>query len=283
MNGRVARVLKVPEVIGMKLASLLEPRTFSRSPLLFFPVILALLLVHTVQPQKVFDPPQVVLDYRCPTYTFPGNTQIVMRAEIIGAKELLDEQQAKRIVFKWELSEGKLLNGQGTGKVTVDTSGIAKGKISFIDVKLQVEGAPPYMEREKTCKLRIDPKCDAPVLFDEYGEASGREDRQHLDRLAAYLKDAGPDATAYIISYAGRSACHYEAEWRADRVRKYLVERGKVPNDHIITVDGGVRENWNVDLFIQAQGTCGPLPSPTLQRNEAQVRGQCSEKYKDNQ
>lgn len=283
MNGHVTRLLKVPEVIGMKLASLIEPSSFSRALLLFFPVILALLLVHTVQPQKVFDPPQVVLDYRCPTYTFPGNTPIVMRAEIIGAKELLDEQQAKRILFKWELSEGKLLSGQGTGKVTVDTSGIAKGKISCIDVKLQVEGAPPYMEREKTCKLRIDPKCDAPILFDEYGEASGREDRQHLDRLAAYLKDAGPDATAYIISYAGRSACHYEADWRADRVRKYLVETAKVLNNHIITVDGGVRENWNVDLFVQAQGTCGPLPSPTLHRNEAQVRGQCSEKYKDNQ
>jgi len=225
----------------MKLAPFMEPRSFALSPLLFFAVILASFLVHPVEPQKVFDPPQVVLDYRCPTYIFPGNTPIVMRAEIIGAKELLDEQQAKRILFKWELSDGKLLNGQGTGKVTVDTSGFAKSKISCIDVKLQVEGAPPYMEREKTCKLRIDPKCDAPILFDEYSEASGREDRQHLDRLAAYLKDAGPDVTTYIMSYAGRSACHYEAEWRADQVRKYLVERGKVQNDHIIAVDGGVR------------------------------------------
>jgi hypothetical protein len=205
-----------------------------------------------------------------------------MRAEIIGAKELLDEQQLKRILFKWELSEGRLLNGQGTGTVTIDTSDISTKKISCIDLKLIVEGAPPYMETEKTCKLRIDPKCDAPTLFNEYGESSGREKRQHLNRLAAYLKNAGPDATAYIISYAGRSACHYEAEWRSDRVRKYLVESGNVPNDHIITVDGGGRENWTVDLFVQTQGTCGPLPSPTLQRNEMQVSGQCAEKYKDN-
>ena len=266
----------------MKLASFIKLRRFSRPPLLVFPVILALLLVHAVQPQKVFDPPQVVLDYRCPTYTLPGNVPIIMRAEIIGAKELLDAQQLKHIFFKWELSGGKLLNGQGTGTVAIRTSDISMNKISCIDLKLIVEGAPPYMEREKTCKLRIDQKCDAPTLFDEYGETSGREDRQHLDRLAAYLKVAGRDATAYIVSYAGRGACHYEAEWRADRVRKYLVEREKVPNDRIFTVDGGVRENWNVDLFVQAQGTCGPMPSPTLQRNEMQVSGQCSEKYRDN-
>jgi hypothetical protein len=205
-----------------------------------------------------------------------------MRAEIIGAKELLDEQQAKRILFKWELSQGRLLSGQGTGKVAVDTSSIGKNEISCVEVKLQVDGGPPYMESEKTCKVTVDPKCDAPALFDEYGGMSDRDARQRLDRFAAYLRGAGPDATAYVISYAGRSACHYEGEWRADRVRKYSVEKSKVPNDHIITVDGGIRENWNVELFAQAHGTCGPLPTPTLQRDDAQVSGQCSEKYTEN-
>ena len=253
-----------------------------RFRVLLFTGILALLLVHAVESQKIFDPPQVVLDYRCPTYTVSGNKPITMRAEMVGAKELLDEQQLKRIRFNWELSEGRLVSGQGTGRVTVDTSNIAAATVSCIDIKLQVQGAPPYMENEKTCKLRVDPKCNEPALFDIYGGTSAKEARQHLDRFAAYLKDAGPDVTTYIMSYAGRSACHYEAEWRADQVRKYLVERGKVPNDHIITVDGGVRENWNVDLFVQGHGTCGPLPSPTLQRDDARVSGECSEKYTEN-
>ena len=39
----------------------------------------------------------------------------------------------------WELSKGKLLEGQGTNKITVDTSSIGKGEISCIDLKLQVE------------------------------------------------------------------------------------------------------------------------------------------------
>src|SRR5947209_295111 len=85
------------------------------------------------------------------------NAPIVLRAEIIGAKELY-QLPGKPVIFKWALSNGKLLEGQGTGKVTIDPSGIASNTVSNIAVKLEVEGAAPEVEREKTCKLTIDPQ-----------------------------------------------------------------------------------------------------------------------------
>jgi hypothetical protein len=157
-------------------------------------------------------------------------------------------------------------------------SSIAKGEISSIDLKLQVEGAPPTMESEKACTLTIDPQCNEPALFDEYEGVSGIEEKQHLDRFATYVKAAGPEAVAYVISYEGRSACYYEAQWRADRVRKYLVEKHGLSLLRVIGVDGGVREHWSVDLFVEPQGKCGPLPRPELPRDEARFRGQCSER-----
>jgi hypothetical protein len=202
-----------------------------------------------------------------------------MHAEVMGAKALLDEEQAKRIRFKWQLSGAKLLNGQGTGKIMIDPAGLQTTGIGCIDVKLEIEGGPPDLPREKTCVLRVDPKCTAPQVFDQYGGILVIEERQHLDNLAKYLKDTDPDSIAYIVSYSGRSACIYEAHWRADRARRYLVEKHSLPKDRIVEVDGGVRENWNVDLFIQTRSTCGPLPSPALARDEALVRGQCSDTY----
>lgn len=264
----------------MKPPRFYKERAISRFSLIVFAVMLGLLLVQPGATQKIDAPPEVVLDYRCPSYVLSGNTSIIMRADIRGAKQLLNERQRKGIVFKWELSQGKLLDGQGTEKVTVDTSGIAKGEISSIDLKLQVEGAPPTMESEKTCTLRIDPQCNEPALFDEYEGASGIEEQQHLDRFAAYVKAAGPEAIAYVISYEGRSACYYEAQWRADRVRKYLVEKHGLSLLRVIGVDGGVREQWSVDLFVEPQGKCGPLPRPELPRDEARFSGECSERYK---
>jgi hypothetical protein len=265
----------------MKPARSNTARFVSRCPLIVLAVTFGLLLAPLGATQKIDAPPEVVLDYRCPTYVLPGNTPIIMRADIRGAKQLLSEPQRKSIFFKWELSEGRLLDGQGTEKVTVDTSSIGKGEISSIELKLQVEGAPPAMEREKTCTLRIDPQCNEPSLFDEYEGASGKEERQHLDRFAAYVKAAGPEATAYVISYEGRSACYYEAQWRADRATRYLVEKHGLSLPRVISVDGGVRERWSVDLFVQSQGRCGPLPRPELPRDEACFTGECSEKYRE--
>ena len=265
----------------MKPARRLRTWIVSRIRLLSFSGVLALLLTQADNPQQNFDPPRVALDFRCPTYVLAGNAPIAMHAEVMGARGLLDEEQAKRIRFKWQLSGAKLLSGQGSGKIMIDPAGLQSTGIACIDVKLEIEAAPPDLQREKTCRLRVDPKCSAPQIFDQYGDVAVIEERQHLDHLAKYLKDTGPESIAYIISYSGRSACIYEAQWRANRAKRYLVEKHSLPKDRIVEVDGGVRENWNVDLFIQTRSTCGPLPSPTLARDEALVRGQCSDTYKE--
>lgn len=268
---------------SMKPAPRLRTWIVSRIRLLTFSGVLALLLTQAGNPQQNFDPPRVALDFRCPTYVLAGNAPITMHAEVMGARGLLDEEQAKRIRFKWQLSGAKLLTGQGSGKIIIDPAGLQTPGIGCIDVKLEVEGGPPDLQREKTCLLRVDPKCNAPQIFDQYGGVAVIEERQHLDHFAKYLKDTGPESIAYIISYSGRSACIYEAQWRANRAKRYLIEKHSLPKDRIVEVDGGVRENWNVDLFIQTRGTCGPLPTPTLARDEAHVRGQCSDTYKESE
>jgi hypothetical protein len=265
----------------MKPASPTKKKVIGPIRLLVFVLILATAVTHMGQTQKILDPPRVLLDYRCPSYVLSGNAPIIMRAEIMGARSLLDDQEAKRIVLRWRLSKGRLVSGQGTGTIMVDPSGVAKNGIGSLEVKLEIENAPPDLEREKTCKLKVDPDCNLPAMFDEYGSLSHEDEAKYLDRFAEYLKHAGSASIAYICSYSGRRACLYEGQWRADRAKNYLVERHSIPSDRIIAVDGGFRENWNVDLFIQSHGTCGPMPSPTLQRDDAHVSGQCSEKYKD--
>ncbi len=59
---------------------------------------------------------------------------------------------------------------------------------------------------------------------------------------------------------------------------KYLVEKHGLSLLRVIGVDGGVREHWSVDLFVELQGKCGPLPRPELPRDEARFSGQCSER-----
>jgi hypothetical protein len=237
-------------------------------------------LIEIGHNQQIFDPPRVVLDYRCPGYVLSGRSPIVVRADLVGAKALLSEQEAARIVFSWSLSEGRLVSGQRTGTIMIDPSGLDPKTVTNLDVRLEIEGAPPDVERDKTCKLKVDPNCQPPIATQEYGAESAYHQNQYLDRFGTQLKITGPQSVGFIVSYSGRKACAYEAQWRADNAQTYLVENFSIAKERIVVVDGGVREKWNVELFIQNSGTCGPLPNPTLSRDDARVTGDCADKYR---
>jgi hypothetical protein len=237
-------------------------------------------MIEIAHNQQILDPPRVVLDYRCPGYVLSGRAPIIMRADLIGAKALLSDQEVARIFFSWSLSDGRLVTGQRTGTIVIDPSGLDPKTVTNLDVRLEIEGAPPEVERDKTCKLKVDPNCEPPIVADEYGAESPYHENRYLDRFGAYLKTTGPESVAFIVSYSGSKACAYEAQWRADNAKNYLVDNFGIAKERIVVVDGGVREKWNVELFIQASGTCGPLPNPTLSKDDARVTGDCADKYR---
>ena len=226
--------------------------------------------------QQNIDPPRVALDFRCPEYSLPGNTPITMYAEVLGARQLLDQETASRIKFTWQITGGNLLSIQGSGKLVFDSVGSSTNRVNAVNVKLEIRGAPPDIESEKSCAVKVDSSCITPRLFDQYSELSLVDEQRHLDRIADYLTRTGPESLAYIVSYMGRMACIWESEWRAVRAKKYLVEKQNIPANRIVVVDGGVREHWSMDLFIQTNGTCGPIPTPTVARDEALMQGRCS-------
>ena len=123
--------------------------------------------------------------------------------------------------------------------------------------------------------MRVNPLCSLAPKIDQYGAIPIEEERQRLDRFAELLKASPPESIGYIFSYAGKNACIYEADWRLRRVLQYLVEKHNIPAKRLVTVDGGFRDDWTVELFIQPNAGCGPLPEPTRKRVEVRVRGRC--------
>jgi hypothetical protein len=52
------------------------------------------------------------------------------------------------------------------------------------------------------------------------------------------------------------------------------VEERNVSSTRVVTIDGGFKENWSVDFSI-SDGSCGPVPRPTLSAVDVSVAGQC--------
>ncbi|HEX8137837.1 MAG TPA: hypothetical protein VF544_09630 [Pyrinomonadaceae bacterium] len=108
------------------------------------------------------------------------------------------------------------------------------------------------------------------IKFDEYGDLSINAERKRLDDFALQLRH-DPNTQGYIIGYAGRRAHAGEAMVRVERARKYLTNVRGIKDDRIATMDGGHREELNMELFIGAKGGAAPLPSPTLCPSEVQI------------
>jgi hypothetical protein len=200
---------------------------------------------------------------------------------VLGGKEILGDDGLSRLTYDWQVSGAGIISGQGTSQVVIRPTSEGSKDDDCINVTLQVKGLPPTCESIKSCKLRINRNCRQPLqIEDEYHGVELQNEKAHLDKIAKSLDKSGPNSVLYLVAYAGRSACVSEAEWRVTRAKRYLVEAHHIEENRLITVNGGFRESFAIELFVLPNNACGPLPTPTLRAGEVQISGLCVNKYK---
>lgn len=123
-----------------------------------------------------------------------------------------------------------------------------------------------------SAKGRSVPVASAPdEPFDSYGDISWEEEKAHLDNFAIALQH-DPKLIGYIIVYAGQRACVGEAEDRARRAKKYLVETRGVQESRVKWIDGGYREKPTVILQPVPPDAAELTASPTVKPTDGMPR-----------
>jgi hypothetical protein len=106
--------------------------------------------------------------------------------------------------------------------------------------------------------------------FDEYSDIPFSDEKARLDNFAATLHN-DPNFKGYIIVYAGQRARANEEQARADRAKNYLVNVRSIKAGRIITIDGGHREDLEVELYALPSGVSAPTPTPTVALSGVQI------------
>jgi len=101
-----------------------------------------------------------------------------------------------------------------------------------------------------------------PVLY--YNDVPQHEQRVRLDFFTDKLKKYPLQSLIYIIGYADAGECAGEAGKRADWAKHYLVDKHGIADNRIKTINGGLRDDVWVELFIVEPGGPIPLPSPNI-------------------
>ena len=116
--------------------------------------------------------------------------------------------------------------------------------------------------------------------FDEYGGISSKKEKFRLKNFVIQLRQE-KTSNAVIVARAGRHSCQGEAQSRASRVKKYLIQSGGIEAGRIVTIDAGYEEKWSIELYLAPQGV-PPLTlaiikevRPGLRAEQVQILGDC--------
>jgi hypothetical protein len=158
-------------------------------------------------------------------------------------------------VYAWTVSAGTIVEGQGTGTIKVDTTGLAG---QTVRASLSMGGY--NLECSAACGAVTIP---LPRLisrqFDDFPDISRNDEKARLDNFGIELQN-DPTATAYVIVYPGRSSKRGDVQHHSSRIVEYLVHSRGLDERRIVTLVGPVRDALFVELWVTPQGATPPNP-----------------------
>lgn len=157
-------------------------------------------------------------------------------------------------VYNWSVSAGTIIEGQGTERIKVDTTGMAG---QTIRASLSLGGY--NLECAADCAVKIPAPKPASRRFDEFPDIARNDEKARLDNFGIELQN-DPKATAYVIVYPGKSDKRGQVQEHAGRVVDYLVNTRGLDERRIVTLVGPKRDQLHVELWVTPQGA--PPPNP---------------------
>ena len=116
-------------------------------------------------------------------------------------------------------------------------------------------------------------QTDPSARFDVYGDLSLDLERERLDAVAAAMLGRR-EAHAYLIAYAGKIARKGEAGARAACARDYLIKKHRIQADRIHAIDGGYRETFEVEVYVEEEDGSIPLATPAVRPSAVKITEQ---------
>lgn len=216
----------------------------------------------TPRPEQKQAPPQVAppqnepLVASCPRIEVRSAGRPVRDGEQVPFAAILSGGDTKVApIYSWSISSGVMTGGQGTANIMVDSTGAGADKA--ITATLLVGGFAPECVADANTAVNV---AGPAKKLDEY--ATIKEDAEAV-RLNYFIPSVSESERAFVIVYAGRTSPRGQAKTDLIRIKAYLVKAG-TPVDHIVTIDGGFKEELSHELWIVPIGAESPRPKPTL-------------------
>lgn len=157
----------------------------------------------------------------CPTITVTGPAGVTVPGEQVEYTASVSDNVPKEVKYQWSVSVGKIVGGQGTLRLVVETPKISE---SNLIATLKVLGLPEGCV-DTASETAPMPICILPVLIDQFSGLSLRDQAARLDAAVQSVRE-NPGQILFIIEYAtDRRRQAARVKWLNDQ----LTRRHKLP------------------------------------------------------
>ena len=189
----------------------------------------------------------------CPTISISCPEKLEINEPLTFCANNAGGSPGVRPVYEWSVTAGKIISGEGTSCIEVDTTGLAGQSVR---ATLNMPGYSD-LNCSATCIAQIPnepPKCRK---FDEYSNIPRNDEKARLDNYAIELQN-DPTSTAHVVVYPGRNGKAGEVQLHSMRVIDYLVNARAIDKQRITVVVGPTHEGLMITLWVCPQGARSP-------------------------
>jgi len=193
----------------------------------------------------------------CPDVTVEGPDRVVpgepltFRSSVTGGLPQAKVTQT----YNWTVSAGRIIDGQGTGTLHVDNTGLAG---QTVRATLSMGGYNLDCSANSTVQIPVPVQCRK---FDEFPAIAYNDAKARLDNYAIELQK-DPRAIADVIVYPGQHGRPGEVQKHTTRIIDYLVNSRGINGQRIVTLVGPSRDDLLVELWLCPQGSNPPGLAP---------------------
>jgi hypothetical protein len=189
----------------------------------------------------------------CPSITISCPEKVEIDQPLTFCVNTAGGSPGVRPVFEWTVSAGRIVSGESTNCITVDTTGLAGQSVRATLTM------PGYSDLNCTasCLVQIPnelPKCRK---FDEYTKITRNDEKARLDNYGIELQN-DPTSVAYVVVYPGVNGRAGEVQQRSTRVVDYLVNSRGIDKGRINVIIESPREDLMVELWVCPPGAKPP-------------------------
>lgn len=189
----------------------------------------------------------------CPTISITGPSAVPQEGEPVTFTVNIDENASDlKLNYVWSVSDGKILEGQGTAVITVE-----QGQNGSPTVTVEIKGLPEGCENVFSESVPCGLKTPPAKLLDESMFSDSKIDSTKFDEIVAALNEDS-SAQIYIIIYYDKKTSTAKIAQKEEEIRQ-IVKSKNIPPKSIIIVQSGGKEG-SIKFWLVPAGATPPTP-----------------------